>query len=134
MRILVLGGDIFGAHLAASLASENHNITVVDTSIERLNALPIGPNLEGVLASESLMEDLRSIDMNEVDAFLALSDDDNKNVAAAQIASHIFHVRDVVCRIGDPQREKAYRDMGINVVCPTLMLEETIKRGLKGNN
>ena len=131
MRILVLGGDKLGAHLAASLANENHRITVIDASVERLNALPLGPNLEAVLASESLMEDLRSIDITNVDAFLALSDDDNKNVAAAQIASHIFHVPDVVCRIGDPQREKVYRDMGINVVCPALMLEETIRRSLK---
>ena len=131
MHILILGCDTLGANLAAALAGEGHRITVMDTSPDRLETLPQEPHVEAVLGSESLMEDLRSIGINNVDVFLALSEDDNRNVMAAQVASHIFHVPDVICRIGDPQRERFYKGLGINVVCPTLVLVDNIKSALE---
>ena len=132
MRILILGCDNLGAHLAADLAKEGHRITIMDTSLDALDALPQEPLVEALLASESFMEDLRSIGINNVDVFLALSEDDNKNVMAAQVASHIFHVPEVVCRIGDPEREKFYKGLGIRVVCPTLVMVDAIKGTLTG--
>ena len=132
MRILILGCDQLGVHLASVLARDGHRITVMDARPDCLDALPQEPQVEAVLASESLMEDLRSVGINNVDVFLALSEDDNKNVMAAQVAGHIFHVPDVICRIGDPQREKLYKGLGMKVVCPTLVLVDTIKEALKG--
>ena len=131
MRVLILGCDELGSHLAASLASDGHRITVMDASPDRLDSLLQDPQVEAVLTSESLMEDLRSVGINNVDVFLALSEDDNRNVMAAQVASQIFHVPDVVCRIGDPQREKFYEGLGIRVVCPTVVVADSIKLALK---
>jgi trk system potassium uptake protein TrkA len=90
-----------------------------------------GLQIEAVLASESLMEDLRNVGMGGLDVFIALSEDDNKNALAAQIASHIFHVPNVICRIGDPAREKFYRELGMNVIAPTVLAADTIKRALE---
>ena len=127
MHILILGCDMLGAQLAADLAEEGHRITVMDARPDCFDVLPYGPNVDSVLTSESLMDDLRSVGINNVDVFLALSEDDTRNVMAAQVASHIFHVSDVICRIGDPQREKFYRGLGINVVCPTSVLVNAFK-------
>ena len=132
MRILILGCDKLGTHVAASLAAQGHRITVMDATPACLDSLPDEPTMEAVLTSESLMEDLRRVGMTNVDAFLALTEDDNENAMAAQVASHIFHVNEVICRVGDPQREKFYRELGINVVSPTMMLVDTIKSALKG--
>jgi trk system potassium uptake protein TrkA len=93
-----------------------------------------GLQVEAVLASESLMEDLRNVGMGGLDVFIALSEDDNKNVMAAQIASHIFHVPNVICRIGDPAREKFYRELGMNVIAPTVLASDSIKRVLEDIN
>ena len=127
MRILILGGDALGTHMASVLAGDGHRITVMDTSVERLDALASDPRIDALWTSESLMEDFRSIDISNVDVFLALSDDDTRNGMAAQVASHIFHVPEVVCRIGDPDREKLYREIGLKVVCPTMVLEEAVR-------
>ena len=132
MRIVILGSDKLGTILAADLAREGHRMTVMDINPDRLDTLSEEPHVEAVLASDSLMEDLRGVAINNVDVFLALTDDDNKNVMAAQVASHIFHVPDVICRIGDPQRERFYKGLGLNVVCPTMVLVDTIKRAVKG--
>jgi Trk K+ transport system NAD-binding subunit len=50
---------------------------------------------------------------------------------AAQVARHIFHVHEVLCRISDPQRGRFYKELGIDVVCPTLVLTDTINKALK---
>ena len=131
MRILILGCDKLSAYLAASLATEGHGVTVMDERSERLNDLPSEPQVDAVLTTGSLMDDLRSVGISHVGAFLALSDDDNKNVMAAQVVSHIFHVEKVICRIDDPHREGFYRGLGLNVVCATPALVDAIKNALK---
>ena len=130
MRILILGCDKLGAHLATDLAGDGHRVSVLDPRPDRLDALPQNPHLETVMASDSLIEDLRGVGINSVDVFLALSQDDSRNAMAAQVASHIFHVPEVICRIGDPQRGKMYRGLGMNVVCPTVVMMDTIKSSL----
>ena len=133
MRVLIMGYDSTGGHLASALDREGHSITVLDTNLDPANTLPEDLHAHVVPSSGSLMEDLRSLGMTNVDIALALSDDDNKNAMAAQIASHIFHVPDVICRISDPQREAFYRDLGLNVVSPTQLLVDNIQRVLQQN-
>ena len=134
MRILILGYGKLGAHLAASLAKEGHTITVLDSDPARLEPIAQYPHTEGVLASGYLLEDLRRVGMDSVDAFLAVLDDDNTNAMAAQVASHIFHVSDVICHISDPERQTFYEKLGVNVVCPTSVLVESIHSSLKNRH
>ncbi len=133
MRVLILGSGKLGSHLSTVLAMDGHTVTVMDSDSERLESLLQEPHIEAVLASDSLMEDLRSVGLHNVDAFLALSEDDNKNIMAAQVASNIFHVGNVICCVTDPGRQEFYSQMGINVVCPTILLAGTIKSSLKGS-
>ena len=133
MRILILGCDKVVAHLVADLAQEGgHRITVMDEASDCLEGLPQSENVAALLTAEPIIEHLRRVGINHVDAFLALSDDDNKNAMAAQVASHIFHVQEVICRIGDPLKETMYRELGMNVIGPTPVLRDAINRTLKG--
>ena len=134
MRILILGCDTAAARLAVDLANDGHNITVMDMNSDRLLALAQGSRVEAALSSESIMEDLRSVGIDNVDVFLALSEDDNQNGMAAQIAGHIFHVPDVICRIGDPHRQRFYEALGINVVSPTTVIVNATKTLLKATH
>ena len=131
MHVLIMGCDDLGAHLASVLAGEGHRVTVMDARPDRLDTLPEGPHMEAVLTSDSLMADMRSVGMTHVGAFLALSEDDNRNAMAAQVARHIFHVHEVVCRVSDPRRGQFYKELGMDVVCPTLVLADTVSKALK---
>jgi trk system potassium uptake protein TrkA len=44
---------------------------------------------------------------------------DNRNIMASQMAREIFKVKKVVCRIYDPMREETYRALGLETICPT---------------
>ena len=127
MRIIVLGYDNMGLHLASSLAGDGHQVTVMDEDAVRLGALPETPNVEAFLTSGSLMSELPRAGMPRVDAFYAISDNDATNAMAAQVASHIFRVREVVCRIEDPEREKFYKGIGINTRCPTSVVVDNLR-------
>jgi trk system potassium uptake protein TrkA len=50
---------------------------------------------------------------------VAVTNGDNRNIMASQVARHVFHVPEVVCRIYDPVREDTYRRLGLTTVCPT---------------
>ena len=46
---------------------------------------------------------------------------DNRNVLATQVAKHIFGVPRTLCRIYDPIREEMYRGLGLETIGPTVM-------------
>ena len=134
MHILIAGCEKVGWYLASSLAGEGHQVTVLDSSADSLDALSHDAEVQVVLSTGSLMEDLRSLDISEVDVFLALSDDDSWNAMAGQVASHIFHVPDVICHVGDPERQQFYKSLGITAICPTIVVADAIKDALPGRS
>ena len=58
------------------------------------------------------------------DVFYALTEGDNRNILAAQLASESLDVGRVVAKINDPVRAEAYAALGIATLCRTgLMLD-----------
>ena len=131
MRILVLGCEGAGLHLVPRLVRQGHHVAVIDLDPERVEALVSQEKVEGFLASEPLMDNLRQAGVTNADAFLALTDNDNRNAMAAQVAQHVFHVPKVICRIDDPQRQQVYQELGMSVVSSTIALVETIDAAIK---
>ncbi len=66
------------------------------------------------------VDTLRRAGAENADAFVALTDGDNRNIMASQIAGHVFSVPQVICRIYDPIRAEAYEKLGLQTYCPTL--------------
>jgi trk system potassium uptake protein TrkA len=46
---------------------------------------------------------------------------DNRNIMASQIAKHIFKVPRVVTRIYDPIRQDTYAALGLQTISPTVI-------------
>ncbi len=128
MNVLVVGYDRMGAHLVSLLARSGNSVTVLDYEAVPNDSLANEPGVRITLGSESLIEDIRNVGAGGMDVAAALSDDDSRNAMAAQIAAHIFHIPEVVCRIEDPERERLYRNLGLNVISPTQLMTDTIIR------
>lgn len=71
---------------------------------------------------------LRRAGVEDADCFIAVTQGDNRNIMAAQIAQNVFRVPKVVCRIYDPIRDQVYRKLGLDVFCPTTEGASTIRR------
>jgi trk system potassium uptake protein TrkA len=127
MRVVILGCGRVGAYLARRLQEEGHRVTIVDQSSATFARL--GPGFAGdMVVGTGIDEDvLRRAGIEQADAFIAVTNWDNTNVMAAQVAKEIFGVRRVICRIYDHLREEIYRDLGLETVCPTLLAANRIQ-------
>ncbi len=127
MRIIILGCGRIGAYLAQMLVAEGHHVAVIDqnhSAFVRLGSDFPGEMIVGTGIDEDI---LRRAGIESADAFVAVTDGDNTNVMAAQVAREIFGLTRVVCRIYDPLREQMYRNLGLQTICPTVWGAERIK-------
>jgi Trk K+ transport system NAD-binding subunit len=60
---------------------------------------------------------LRQAGLEGADAFVAVTDSDYANIMACLIGKEIFHVPRVIARIGEPKREKIFRELGLETIC-----------------
>src|SRR4030065_2075747 len=105
MKILIMGCGRVGAKLAELLDADGHTVTILDQEAYSFRKLP--PTFRGtaLIGNGTDEEALKRAGIEEADVFVALTQGDNRNVMAAQIAKHIFKVPRGVCRGYDPPRE-----------------------------
>jgi trk system potassium uptake protein TrkA len=131
MKIVIVGCGRVGAMAARALAGAGHQVTVVDISRHAFDRL--GSEFEGeMILGNGIDEDvLRRAGIEHADGFASLTNGDNRNIMAAQIAREIFKVPKVITRIYDPIRENVFREYGLDTVSPTLSGARKIHAMLK---
>ena len=126
MKAVIMGCGRVGARVASLLDHTGNDVTVIDVdsrAFERLPATFGGDTIIGTGIDEDV---LRRAGIEDADAFIAVSNGDNRNIMAAQVARLVFNVPEVVCRIYDPVREDTYRRLGLTTVCPTTTISAMI--------
>lgn len=131
MKVVIMGCGRVGAQLAAMLDSEGHQVTIMDLNPGAFRRL--SQDFKGTaIVGNGIDEDaLIKAGIREADGFAAVTQGDNRNVMAAQIAKHIFSVPKVVCRIYDPVREEMYHSLGLETISPTTVGARLIKEVLE---
>lgn len=121
MNIIIMGCGRVGAQLAELLDRDGHKVTVLDVEQYSFRRLP--DNFGGTaLVGDGTDEDaLKEAGIEDADVFVSVTQGDNRNVMAAQIAKHIFNVPKVVCRIYDPLRKDMYSALGLETMSPTIV-------------
>jgi len=131
MKVVIMGCGRVGARLASLLEQDGHTVTIIDNDSYSFRRL--APDFKGAaLIGNAIDEDvLRSAGIEEADAFIALTQGDNRNVMASQIAKHIFNVPRVVCRIYDPLRRDMYEELGVETISPTTIFAQILREKLE---
>lgn len=122
-----MGCGRVGAQLASLLDADGHDITVIDVDAHSFRRLP--PSFGGTaLVGDGTDEDmLKKAGVAGADAFVAVTQGDNRNVMAAQIAKNIFNVPRVICRIYDPLRKDVYEALGLEAISPTTVFAQLLR-------
>lgn len=105
--------------MAAQLHREGHEVGIIDMSQKSFRRLPDDFRGLAVIGTGIDEDVLRAAGIEGADAFVAVTEGDNRNIMAAQVAREIFGVPEVVARIYDPGREAIYRELGLDTICPT---------------
>jgi len=121
MKIVIMGCGRVGSSLAARLSDEGHDLTVLDVRPDAFRRLPSNFKGKKHIGNGIDQDVLARIGVSEADAFIAVTQGDNRNVLATQVAKHIFGVPRTLCRIYDPIREEMYRGLGLETISPTVM-------------
>jgi trk system potassium uptake protein TrkA len=132
MKIIIMGCGRVGGRLASLLDEDGHKVTILDNdtySFRRLPASFSGTALYGNGTDEEL---LKKAGIEEADVFVAVTQGDNRNVMACQIAKHVFKVPRVVCRIYDPLREEMYSALGLETISPTKIIAQLLREKIQG--
>lgn len=119
MKIVIMGCGRVGARVAVLLDHAGHRVSVIDVESRAFRRLPNDFRGDTIIGTGIDEDILRTAGIEEADAFVAVTNGDNRNIMAAQVARHVFDVPEVVCRIYDPVREDTYRRLGLTTVCPT---------------
>ncbi|MGM0564711.1 MAG: Trk system potassium transporter TrkA [Pseudomonadota bacterium] len=103
MKIIILGAGRVGSSVAHILASENNAITVVDTDQRLLNELSNQMDIKTVLGHASHPRILRRAGAADADMLIAVTQSDEINMIACQVAFTLFHVPTKIARVRSEQ-------------------------------
>src|SRR3546814_20418486 len=90
MKILILGAGQVGTSVAAALASENNDITVVDTDTARLRDLSERLDIRTVIGHASLPSVLGQAGAEDAELLVAVTSSDEVNLVACDVARRRF--------------------------------------------
>lgn len=103
MKIILLGAGQVGGNLAESLASEENDITVVDSDGKRLRDLQDRIDIRTVNGLASLPDVLKQAGAEDADMLIAVTNSDEVNMIACQVAYTLYRTPMKIARIRDPQ-------------------------------
>lgn len=108
------------------MSTEGHDVTIIDKDPEafkRLGSAFNGMKLTGFGFDKTTLVEAG---IERCDALAAVTNDDNVNMVAAEVASKIFAVPRVVARLYDSVREATFQQLGISYVCGTTMIAQML--------
>jgi trk system potassium uptake protein TrkA len=119
MNVLIMGCGRLGARVATTLDQGGHKVTVLDIQASAFRRLPetfsgikeVGNGMDGPV--------LERCGIQHMDAFMAVTQGDNRNFFASMMAKEVYSIGRVLCRIYDPVREQIFHELGLETFSPT---------------
>jgi trk system potassium uptake protein TrkA len=99
MKIIILGAGSVGSTLAANLTSEANDITLIDIDAKKLQNLQDRLDIRTVVGPASHPDVLRAAGAEDADMLIAVTDNDETNMVACQVAYTLFHTPTKIARV-----------------------------------
>ena len=132
MRVVVVGCGRVGAILVHKLLAGGHSVGVIDldpVALERLGSDFPGQRVVGTGIDE---DNLLAAGLAGADGLAAVTDKDNVNLVAGQLAREKYHVPVVVARVYDPKRREVYEEVGIRTISFAAVGADLVHSALTG--
>jgi trk system potassium uptake protein TrkA len=133
VKIVIVGCGRTGAFLAELADQGGDSVAIVDVERQAFTRLPRDFKGNAVLGDGTDMDILRQAGIDQADAFVSLTQGDNRNLMAAQVAKKIFGVPQVIAKVNDPIRAATYRGEGIYTFSRTTILGTLLHAVLNGD-
>ncbi len=134
MKIIILGAGQVGASVAQNLASEANDITVVDQSARRVTELQDRLDIRAVVGHAAHPDVLRQAGADDADMIIAVTNSDETNMIACQVAYTLFHTPTKIARVRESEylkHEKLFSQESLPIdfrISPEQLVTEYIQR------
>ncbi len=129
MYIIIVGGGKIGYHLSKALLDEGHEILVIEKNSRRVEYI------EEELGSICIHGDgceattLEEAGTERANLFVAVTNEDEDNLVACQVAKYRFNVPRIIARLSNPKNEALFKKLGIDVtISATNLILEHIEQ------
>ena len=126
MKIVIVGCGRVGSTLAENFDADGHDVIIFDTNVAAFDRLPETFKGSAVRGDGTDEEVLRRAGADEADIFLSLTEGDNRNIMAAQVATETLAIPQVMAKINDPVRAAAYAELGVVTLCRTNLMVDSV--------
>lgn len=136
MKIIIGGAGAVGTHLAHLLSHDDHDITLIDSSEERLAGLDSKFDIMTLPGSPTSIKALKDAGAENAELFVGVTPEESTNINACIIA-HAIGVKKTVARIDNyeylaPELEPFFKKLGIDsLIYPEVLAAKDIINGLK---
>lgn len=135
MNVIIVGAGKVGSYLTSKLSDEGHNILVIEKNKEVLERLLSQNDVMGILGDGRDIEVLDEANVNECDAFIAMTFNDDVNLISSMMAKKMG-AKSTIVRLRDPRYIKddefMRKTMGVDrLVNPEYFAAKEIQRTLK---
>ncbi len=130
MKTIIVGCGRVGSVLADSFDRAGHDVTIIDTSTAAFDRLPGSFGGSAIRGDGTDEDTLRRAGAEGADLFMAMTEGDNRNVMASQLAVEALGAKQVIAKVNDPLRAKAYADLGLATLCRTNLMATAVSQFL----
>ena len=117
MNIIILGAGQVGSSVAQNLSSEANDITLVDTNVSLLEELSDRLDIQTVAGHASHPDVLKKAGISDADMLVAVTNSDETNIVACQIAHSLFHTPTKIARVRSQEYLK-YKELFNDKILP----------------
>ena len=117
MNIIILGAGQVGSSVAQNLSSEANDITLVDINVSLLEELSDRLDIQTVVGHASHPDVLKKAGISDADMLVAVTNSDETNIVACQIAHSLFHTPTKIARVRSQEYLK-YPELFNNKILP----------------
>lgn len=123
---IIIGCGRLGSGLAGKMSEEGKDVMVIDFDKTAFRKLPASYGGLTMVANATDIEKLKQAEIKQADIVIAVTNNDNTNICAAQIAKKMFGVSRVIARIYDDEKKNLLVPYHIDSICPAALSEKEI--------
>ncbi len=129
MRAVIVGCGRVGATMARMLETAGHDVTIVDHFTRAFDRLPAAFRGNAVRGDGTDEDTLRRAGAEGADLFLALTEGNNRNIMATQLALEASASTASTPR-STTRCGEGLRELGIGTICRTTMMADALLAAL----
>jgi len=130
VKIVIVGCGRVGASAAEAYDRAGHTVLILDVLTSAFDRLPTTFGGQAIRGDGTDEDVLHRAGAAGADVFLALTEGDNRNIMAAQLANESLGISRIIAKVNDPVRAKAYAELGIATLCRTGLMMDAVDRYL----